>query len=53
MIFNIINVFGMNDLYGVGPLLLVNLCMVLVSFGLVYLAYKDKEKLVIQCEKNK
>ena len=53
MIFNIINVFGMNDLYGVGPLLLVNLCMVLVSFGLVYLAYKDKEKFVIQCEKNK
>ena len=53
MIFNIINVFGMNDLYGVGPLLLVNLCMVLVSFGLVYLAYKDKEKFIIQCEKNK
>ena len=53
MIFNILNVFGMNDLYGVGPLLLINLCMVLVSFGLVYLAYKDKEKLVIQCEKNK
>ena len=53
MIFNILNVFGMNDLYGVGPLLLINLCMVLVSFGLVYLAYKDKEKFVIQCEKNK
>lgn len=53
MIFNILNVFGMNDLYGVGPLLLINLCMVLVSFGLVYLAYKNKEKFVIQCEKNK
>lgn len=53
MILNIIDVFGMNDLYGVGTLLLVNLCMVLISFGLVYLAYKDKEKFVIQCEKNK
>ena len=53
MILNIINVFGMNDLYGVGTLLLVNLCMVLISFTLVYLAYKNKEKFVIQCEKNK
>ena len=53
MIFNIINVFGMNDLYGVGTLLLLNLCMVLISFALVYLAYKNKEKFVIQCEKNK
>ena len=53
MILNIINVFGMNDLYGVGTLLMVNLCMVLISFTLVYLAYKNKEKFVIQCEKNK
>ena len=53
MIFNIINVFGMNDLYGVGTLLLLNLCMVLISFALVYLVYKNKEKFVIQCEKNK
>lgn len=53
MILNIINVFGMNDLYGVGTLLLVNLCMVLISFALVYLAYKNKEKFVIQCEENK
>ena len=53
MIFNIINVFGMNDLYGVGTLLLLNLCMVLISFAPVYLAYKNKEKFVIQCEKNK
>ena len=53
MIFNIINVFGMNDLYGVGTLLMVNLCMVLISFALVYLVYKNKEKFVIQCEKNK
>ena len=53
MILNIIDVFGMNDLYGVGTLLLLNLCMVLISFALVYLAYKNKEKFVIQCEKNK
>lgn len=53
MIFNIINVFGMNDLYGVETLLLLNLCMVLISFALVYLVYKNKEKFVIQCEKNK
>ena len=53
MILNIIDVFGMNDLYGVGTLLLVNLGMVLISFALVYLAYKNKEKFVIQCEKNK
>lgn len=53
MLFNILNIFTFQDLYGVGALLLLNLSFVLVSFAFVYLAYRNKEKLVMQCEKNK
>ena len=53
MIFNIMDIFGFNDLYGIGSLFLVNISFLIISFVFVYLAYKNKEKLVIQCEKNK
>lgn len=53
ILFNILNTFTFHDSYGIPALLLVNLSLAIISFGLVYLAYKNKEKLVIQCEKNK
>lgn len=53
MIFNIMDIFGFNDLYGIGSLFLVNISFLVISFVFVYLVYKNKEKLVIQCEKNK
>jgi len=52
-LFNILNIFSFNDIYGVGALLLLNLSFAIISFILVYLAYRNKEKLLIQCEKNK
>lgn len=53
ILFNIINIFTFNDAYGIGALLLLNLFFVVLSFFFVWLAYKNKERLVIQCEKNK
>lgn len=53
ILFNILNIFTFHDSYGVPALLLVSFSLAIISFGLVYLAYKNKEKLVIQCEKNK
>jgi len=53
IMFNILNIFSFHDSYGIPALLLINICFALVSFGFVYLAYRNKEKLVIQCEKNK
>ena len=53
ILFNIINIFTFNDAYGIGTLLLLNLCFAVISFFFVWLTYKNKEKFVIQCEKNK
>lgn len=52
MIFNIMDVFGFNDMFGISTLFIVNISFLVVSFISVYLAYRDKEKLVIRCEKN-
>lgn len=52
MIFNIMDVFGFNDMFGIPTLFIVNISFLVVSFISVYLAYSDKEKLVIRCEKN-
>lgn len=53
IMFNILNIFSFNDSHGIFVLLLLNLAFAILSFGFVYLAYRNKEKLVIQCEKNK
>lgn len=52
ILFNILNIFTFNDSYGIPTLLLVSSSLAIISFGLVYLVYRNKEKLVIQCEKN-
>lgn len=51
-IFSILNPMAFNDSYGILPLLIFSLIMCLTSFILVYFSYKNKEKLVIDCEKN-
>ena len=53
IMFNILNTFSFHDSYGIPVLLLINFCFAAASFGFVYLSYRNKEKLVIQCEKNK
>lgn len=52
MIFNIMDIFGFNDMFGIPTLFIVNISFLVVSFIGVYLAYRNKEKLVIRCEKN-
>ncbi len=52
MIFNILNPKAFNDTYGLIPLLTFSLIMCILSFIPVMMLYKDKEKLVIDIEKN-
>lgn len=51
-LFNIMNVFTFSDQFGTAVLLLFSISMFLLSCFGVYLAYRNKEKLVIDCEKN-
>lgn len=53
LLFNIMNIFSFHDGHGIPLLLLVTVLFVMISFGFVYLIYRNKENLVIQCEKNK
>lgn len=52
IVFNIMNLFMFNDVFGVSTLLLFSFIVMLISFAIVYLIYKNKEKLIIDCEKN-
>ena len=52
MIFNIMDIFGFNDLFGIPALFIVNISFLLLSFLGVYLAYRNKERFVISCEAN-
>lgn len=52
IIFNIMNLFMFNDVFGVSTLLLFSFIVMLISFIFVYFMYKNKEKLIIDCEKN-
>lgn len=52
MIFNIMNVFGFDDLFGIPTLFIVNIGLLLLSFIGVYLAYQNKEKFIVSCEAN-
>lgn len=51
-LFNIMNIFTFSDEYGVVTLLLFSISMLLLSSLGVYLAYRKKENLIIDCEKN-
>lgn len=51
-IFNIMNMWNYSDSWGLFPLLCFSITMCLLSFVGVYLSYRNKEKLVMACEKN-
>ncbi len=52
IVFNIMNMITFNDGVGVLPLLLVPLVCMIISFIVLYFLYKDKESIIINCEKN-
>lgn len=52
IIFNIINAIPFNDSYGLCWPLVFSLSMNLIIIFIIYLVYKNKEKLIIDCEKN-
>lgn len=52
MIFNIINPLAFNITYGFVPTIIFSLIICLLSFIPVIIIYKNKEKLIIDCEKN-
>lgn len=52
IVINIMNLFTFNDVLGIGILLLFTILATIISTIIVLLLYKDKEKLVISCEKN-
>lgn len=52
IIFNITNMFSFNDYSGIlSPLYVPTTCLI-ISFLVLYFLYKNKEKLIIDCEKN-
>lgn len=50
--FNIMNIFMFSDTYGLPRLLIFTFAIFIVSIIGVYFAYRNKENLVIDCEKN-
>lgn len=52
VVFNILNIFSFNDSYGLLIIIFSSFIMMLISFLIVCLAYKNKEKMVIDCERN-
>lgn len=51
-IFNIVNLFNFSDVYGIFSLILFTFVICILSFVAVYFSYKNKESLIIECEKN-
>lgn len=51
IIFNIMNMLAFNDECGILAILLVSATIMIISSVIVYIVYKDKEKLIIDCEK--
>lgn len=51
-LFNIMNMFIFSDQFGITPLILFSLVMLVISFVLLYFSYNNKEKLFIDCNKN-
>ena len=52
-LFNIMNIFTFSDVYGVVKLLIFTTSIFIITSLMVYCSYKNKEKLIIDCEKNK
>lgn len=51
-LFNIMNIFTFNDVFGISKLMIFSILFYLLTFGIVIFVYKDKENLIIDCEKN-
>ena len=52
IMFNIMNMFAFNDTNGVLSSVLISFILMVISFILIHLAYKNKESLIIDCTKN-
>lgn len=52
IIFNIMNMFTFNDVYGMGSSMIVPFCLMIISCVALYFRYENKEKLIMECEKN-
>lgn len=52
IIFNVMNLFMFNTVFGIAPVLIFSFSAMLLSFLALYFTYRDKEQLVINCEKN-
>lgn len=52
IIFNIMNILAFNDLLGIFSPLIVPTILLVLSFIILFVMYKDKEKLIIDCEAN-
>lgn len=52
LIVNIINFFAFQDRYGFGTCMIVPSILMMISFIVLYVIYRSKEKLIIDCEKN-
>lgn len=52
MIFNIINFFSFNDVFGFGICMIIPFALMVISFVVLYLLYRNKEQLIIDCESN-
>lgn len=52
IIFNIMNYITFNDSVGILPILLVSSSLAIISSVIVSYKYRDKEKLIIDCEAN-
>ena len=52
ILFNIINMVAFNDQYGFGTCMIVPSILMIISSIVVFKFYKNKEDLIIDCEKN-
>ena len=51
-LFNIMNMLALKDYYGIIPTLSIPFIIAIISFFVVYTLYRNKEKLIIDCETN-
>lgn len=52
ILFNIMNLFSFNDICGIISPLIIPMIVMIVTFIVLHLMYKDKERLIIDIEKN-
>ena len=50
--FNIVNILNIGYAKNVFEMIFLPLCLVIISLVILIIAYKNKEKFIIDCEKN-